>query len=134
MNSPIDIATKGLAKAQSQFAQSAARVTAAASPQQRSAFERAALPGQAKTDAPQDARRDTGSGPGRARSGASAVSTQGSYLPSLAEETVQMRLAANAYAANAKLVRAADDLLKMTQEALSGEPSENEGKEKEQPE
>ena len=45
-----------------------------------------------------------------------------------------MRLAANAYAANAKLVRAADDLLKMTQEALSGEPSENEGKEKEQPE
>ncbi|RME65057.1 MAG: hypothetical protein D6782_07045 [Alphaproteobacteria bacterium] len=40
------------------------------------------------------------------------------YVPSLEEETVQLRLAAQAYKANAVLLRAADEMLEMTVESL----------------
>lgn len=40
------------------------------------------------------------------------------YVPSLAEEVVQLKVAANAYKANAKLFRAADEILRTTIESL----------------
>ena len=42
------------------------------------------------------------------------------YIPSLAEEIVQLKLAAHAYKANAKLIKAAEELYQATHDALDG--------------
>lgn len=47
------------------------------------------------------------------------------YVPSLAEEVVQLKVAATAYKANAKLFRAADEILRTTIESLRSTDDED---------
>lgn len=44
--------------------------------------------------------------------------TTARYIPSMVEETVQLRIAAQAYKANAALLRAADEMLDLTVNSL----------------
>lgn len=122
MSNPIDTAAKGLAQSQSQLANSAKRLVQSAAPQTRMPFDaQPDAPGAkdfAKPKQQDEARRPGASASPRRYAGAS-VQGQGAYIPSMAEETLQMRAAANAYKANARLIEAADDILKMTQQAVA---------------
>lgn len=129
MSNPIDTAAKGLVQSQTQLANSAKRLVQSATPTQRPSFD-SVTQGQnasafVKQEQPSETRRPTASAPSSGYSGA-PLQGQGAYIPSLAEETVQMRMAANAYKANAKLMTAADDILKMTQDVLAERDDENE--------
>jgi hypothetical protein len=55
---------------------------------------------------------------GSSQSQASAPAT-GAYIPSLAEEIVQLKLAAHAYKANARLLRAADEVSRAVLDSLN---------------
>jgi len=118
MGNPIDIAAKGLAQSQAQLAKSAQRLVESAARGQTGDFDRqvaSAAPPEARTPARgQRPSQNTASN----RFAGSPLQGQGAYIPSLAEETVQMRIAANTYRANARMIEAADDVLKMTQEML----------------
>ncbi|MEO0412809.1 MAG: hypothetical protein AAF221_13335 [Pseudomonadota bacterium] len=123
MSGPINTAAKGLIQAEAQLAQAAARLTAPPQAKAGLSFEsaqQAFTPKQnAKPDSEGDNKRAPAASPNAKRAvGSAAVTSQGSYLPSLAEETIQMRIAANAYSANARLMDAAEDILKMTQNAF----------------
>lgn len=50
----------------------------------------------------------------------SAPSAPGTYIPSLAEEIVQLKLAAHAYKTNARLLRAADEISRTVLDSLDG--------------
>gem|GEM_PF-2672726 len=47
------------------------------------------------------------------------TASTGSYIPSLAEEIVQLKLAAHAYKANARLLRAADEVSRAVLDSLN---------------
>lgn len=49
----------------------------------------------------------------------STTAATGSYIPSLAEEIVQLKLAAHAYKANARLLRAADEVSRAVLDSLN---------------
>ncbi|MEM6682586.1 MAG: hypothetical protein AAF607_10115 [Pseudomonadota bacterium] len=119
MGNPIDSAAKGLAQSQAQLAKSAQRLVESAARGAGAGFERqlesASL---GSSDRQANARtsgaKSTGSNAPKGRPAGAALQGQGAYIPSLAEETVQMRIAANTYRANARMIEAADDVLKMT--------------------
>lgn len=56
-------------------------------------------------------------GPRTPRPGGGGATTA-RYIPSIVEETVQLRMAAQAYKANAALLRAADEMLDLTVNSL----------------
>lgn len=59
--------------------------------------------------------------PTEENSSESATTAPSRYIPSLAEEIVQLKLAAHAYKANAKLIKAAEELYQATSDALDGD-------------
>lgn len=130
MGSPIDTAAKGLAQSQTQLANSAKRLVQSAAPQARFAFEASpedkGAQAFAKPQQPNEPRRQ-GPAASNPRYAGAQLQGQGAYIPSMAEETLQMRVAANAYKANARLIEAAEDILKMTKQAFDSD-SEDSGK------
>lgn len=126
MSNPIDTAAKGLAQSQAQLTSSAKRLAQSAVPSSaKFAFDPAQNKQTAGFSAPKEQagepkRSSTPERPSTRYSGA-PLQGQGAYIPSMAEETVQMRMAANTYKANANLIQAAEDVLRMTQQALDPE-------------
>lgn len=123
MSNPIDTAAKGLAQTQAQLASSANRIAQGAAPAAKFAFD----PDQNKQSASFNGPKEKLAEPKRtatperpaARYSGAPLQGQGAYIPSMAEETVQMRMAANTYKANANLIQAAEDVLRMTQNAFT---------------
>lgn len=124
MGNPIDTAAKGLAQSQTQLANSAKRLVQSAAPQARFTFDTApeakGAQAFAQPQQPSEPRRPSASASNQRYAGAQ-LQGQGAYIPSLAEETLQMRVAANAYKANARLIEAAEDILKMTKQAFDSD-------------
>lgn len=131
MSGPIDSAAKGLMRAEAQLAQSASRLVSPPAAKIDSRLDAGKNAFAAKVSSKSDSENEPKKGvqttqTSKRGSSSAAVTSQGSYLPSMAEEAVQMRIAANAYSTNARLMVAADDILKMTQDII-GSPSKAAG-------